>query len=410
MGHVHRELEIVQPERGGLGDQDEVVASPDRFDHRAGRTRRGVDQHQVHFRDGTLDRLDHRHAQGFPHIEQPVKETDGPGFPLTEPSDLARHLGDGLLRAHQPAAPAGVTQLGKGHDPVVQADDGAEPADLAALPAKRAPVRVHPGVQVPHGDVLCEPRLEEDMAVGLFHVAVGVGHRCKTAGGHPCEVGGHGGLSRSPLAAGNRNPEQPEPLSLLYGVRAVPGSTPGQAKGPALQVDPSGPCPTLARRGGSTPGVLSRKYLTHVRDSELVNRRVHPPLRIPSRRSWTGCPSAALPDGLPAPAGSPEVPQVPVPVPTPDPTTRGHHRRTRDSGARSRVRILFRPSPHPPGTRTRVLLPARLVLHPSPTCGPRGRIPGRQSSIPGQGIRRRSRQPGLSWAPFLLVLFCLHPA
>ncbi len=75
-GHAHGELQVVQPERGRFGYEQQVVASPGGFDYRAGRPRRAVEYPYVGNLVVFFQLLDKGRGHGLTDIEHAPRVED----------------------------------------------------------------------------------------------------------------------------------------------------------------------------------------------------------------------------------------------------------------------------------------------------------------------------------------------
>jgi len=192
----------VEAERRRLGHKNHEVRSPNGLDDRAGSSRRGIEDGKICRGSRGLDCPDQGRAHGLANVQQPLRKLDRSGPACFHDADFSRPFGNGVLGTNERTPTAAVAKLGVHEHLLTDADDRTVLTKLAALAAEGALLGVHLRDHGADGSSIRDLRLQENVPVGLLHVAIKVSNAPPLARGYPGKIRSHGRFARATLAAG----------------------------------------------------------------------------------------------------------------------------------------------------------------------------------------------------------------
>jgi hypothetical protein len=187
-------------ERGRLRHQQYVIGVSNGFHSRARGPGRRVDYHDAGF-GCFLGPPDQRRRLHLADIQSTLDHAQLPAPTSADSADRSGGLRNRLLRANHDATAAAPTKFREMQHPMRRHHQRLEPADLRALPAKRAPRLIDLGYW--HTDLHfgVDVRGQKQPTVRLLDITVDEYHRLPALGQHRRQIGGDSGLAGAAFAA-----------------------------------------------------------------------------------------------------------------------------------------------------------------------------------------------------------------
>ncbi len=199
--HLYGQFQIVQTERRGFCYQQHIIRVANALDDRARGPGRGVNDHKTGVGRGGFHGPDHRRTHGLANVQNALNKPDPVRVARLEPAGAPARFGERSRAAHKPTAAATMAQFREDQHLSLDGNDGAVLTEYAAQAAVRALGCLERGNAYMNRFAFGDCRFEKQGAVGLFDVAVQIGHRVALARGHVCQVGGDGGLAGAAFPA-----------------------------------------------------------------------------------------------------------------------------------------------------------------------------------------------------------------